>query len=208
MIEKIWYLDPMNFINGHNFDKFFPTPSMNFAEQLNSLVRLSIYFSIIVFIVKKNANIFLIPLFVGGFTYFIYMVDVQNKTKDKFELQSKNRSINRKDGSLCIAPSKENPFMNVLMSDYKEDPERPKACDITDKNISVKTKDYFDSDLYRDVDDIFHKKASDRQFYTTPSTTIPNDAVAFAKWCYGSDKTCKEGNGVRCLDNTYRYIKE
>ena len=40
---------------------------------------------------------------------------------------------------------------------------------------------------------------SSRQFYTNPSTTIPNDQEAFAKWLYyNPEKTCKEGNGLEC----------
>ena len=207
-MEKIWYRDPLNLINSNNYDKFFPNISMTFAEQLNALVRLSIYFAVVVFVFRHNANIFLAPIFVCVFTYFLYMVDEQNKQKDKFQMMEKNRRINKKDGSICVAPSKHNPFMNVLMSEYAEDPERPKACDITDRDVSKVSKDHFESNLYRDVDDIFHKKASDRQFYTTASTTIPNDAVAFAKWCYGGGPTCKEGNGNQCYNNTYRYIKD
>jgi len=140
-------------------------------------------------------------------TYITYYVDANKKALDKFEMASNNYMINRKDGTKCVAPSKKNPFMNVLMSDYTDAPDRSKACDITDKHVSTMSKDHFDSDLYRDVDDIFHKKASDRQFYTTPVTTIPNDSVGFAKWCYNRGQTCKEGNGTQCFDNTYRYIK-
>lgn len=206
-MERIWYQDPKHFIGPQNYDKFFPTVSMTFAEQLNSLLRLSIYFSLIVFIVRHNANIFLVVLFVGFLTFLLYSVDSSKRQKDKFEMISNNQMKNRKDGTLCVAPSKQNPFMNVLMSDFADSPERPKACDITDKNVAQMSSKHFEKDLYRDVDDIFHKKASDRQFYTTPVTTIPNDAVAFAKWCYAGDKTCKEGNGTQCFENTYRYIK-
>ena len=207
-MDRIWYKDPQHLFARHNYDKIVPSSSMTFAEQMNSLMRLSVYFSVLVFIFKRNANIFLVPVFVGLVTFLLYISDTQRRAKDKFELASKNQMINRKDGSVCKAPSKENPFMNVLISEYSSEPERPKACDITDRYVSKQVKDNFDSDLYRDVDDIFHKKASDRQFYTTPATTIPNDAVSFAKWCYGGvNQTCKEGNGDRCFSNTYRYVK-
>ncbi len=207
-MDRIWYKDPQLLFTSQNYDKILPSPSMSFAEQMNSLLRLSIYFSLIIFIFKRNINIFLVPIFVGLVTFLLYSADAAKREKDKFEMKQKNQMINRKDGSICKAPSKDNPFMNVLMSEYKEEPERPKACDVTDKYVSKQVKDNFDENLYRDVDDIFHKNASDRQFYTTASTTIPNDAVAFAKWCYGGiNKTCKEGDGMRCYNNTYRYIK-
>ena len=56
---------------------------------------------------------------------------------------------------------------------------------------------YF-KDIYRDIDDAFDRKSSFRNFYTMPSTSIPNDQMEFANWLYGSkEKTQKEGNGNR-----------
>ena len=38
----------------------------------------------------------------------------------------------------------------------------------------------FFKDTYRDIDDIFDRKSSFRNFYTNPVTTIPNDQKSFA----------------------------
>ena len=43
----------------------------------------------------------------------------------------------------------------------------------------------------------FGRNISSRQFYTNPSTTIPNDQESFAKWCYGDMPSCKDGQN--CL---------
>ena len=107
-----------------------------------------------------------------------------------------------RDGNVCTRPSKNNPFMNVTMNELATNPSRPKACPINSK-VKHTMKNYFDHNLYRDVDDIFHKKASDRQYYTMPSTEVPNDATAYANWLYGTKKTCKEGNGTQCYTNIY-----
>jgi hypothetical protein len=40
-----------------------------------------------------------------------------------------------------------------------------------------------------------------------PSTTIPNDQTAFAKWLYLSPPTCKEGNGAQCVANNYERLE-
>ena len=55
--------------------------------------------------------------------------------------------------------------------------------------------------MYRDVKDIFGKNNSQRQFYTVPGNQVPNDQGAFAQWCYGMPKTCKEGNPLACLND-------
>ena len=89
--------------------------------------------------------------------------------------------------------------MNVLMNDYVHNPKRPEACNVSKPVVEKKIKQYFENDLYMNIDDVFNKNSSYRQFYTTPSTTIPNDQEGFAKWLYFSeDKTCKEGNTKKC----------
>ena len=44
----------------------------------------------------------------------------------------------------------------------------------------------------RDVGDLYGKSNSQRQYYTAPSTTIPNEQTKFAKWLYQTSSTCKE----------------
>lgn len=204
--EKIWYQDPTDFITSKNFLQFFPDNNMTFSEQLNALLRFSIYFSVIVFLFRQNVNIAIFPLFMAGFTFFLYKFDKNTNIKDKFSQSSgkEDYMYDVRKGNLCVAPSKNNPFMNVLMTDYVDRPERPVACDLTENVVKKKARDHFNFNLYRDVDDIFSKKASDRQFYTTPITTIPNDSHSFAEWCYGSGKTCKEGNSTKCFSNLYQ----
>lgn len=203
-MEQIWFLDLPGMFTESNYFTIWPSQDMSFEVQLNALVRFSIYFAIIVFLIKKDMNIFFIPIFVGAFTYFIYSNDQSQKKVQKELFDSMNQTI-KKDGKICEQPTLENPFMNVLMSDYTRNAERPAACEMT-KPIQRKVKNFFDEKLIRDVDDIFHNNASDRQFYTNPVTTIPNDQTQFAKWLYGSGKTCKEGNGDKCYRNMNRSV--
>lgn len=203
-MEKIWYQDPRGFITDANYFEFWPSKDMSFAEQLNCLMRFSLYFALIVLIIKKDANILFVPMFMGIFTYYVYMVDTQNKINENMILDSMSMHKNERDGSKCIKPSSNNPFMNVLMTDYAKNPKRPSACSLDSKTTRTEIKKHFDKNLFRNVDDVFHKNASDRQFYTTPITTIPNDQSAFAKWLYGQGTTCKEGNGDKCFRNMNR----
>ena len=48
------------------------------------------------------------------------------------------------------------------------------------------------ANLFKDVNDVFGKMNSQRQFYTMPNTKIPNAQDDFAKWLYANPKTCKE----------------
>ena len=54
-----------------------------------------------------------------------------------------------------------------------------------------------------DIDDIYSKYNSQRQFYTMPNTSIPNKQKEFALWLYNRGPTCKEGNGYQCFANMH-----
>ena len=60
------------------------------------------------------------------------------------------------------------------------------------ENIQKDIEDKFGYNLYRDVGDLYGKSNSQREYYTMPSTTVPNNQTSFAKWCYSVGPTCKE----------------
>ena len=59
----------------------------------------------------------------------------------------------------------------------------------------------------KDASDIFDHSNSNRQFYTVPGNTFPNNRDTFMKWCYSRPKTCKEGNGAQCVANQYYNLR-
>jgi hypothetical protein len=101
----------------------------------------------------------------------------------------------------CVRPTVDNPFMNFnyITDSYK----RPPGCKafLYDDKQSFKLKkqinDSFNYNMYRDVSDLYNKNNSQREFFTMPWTTWPNDQTSFAKWCYRTGPTCKE-LGVKC----------
>ena len=93
------------------------------------------------------------------------------------------------------------PYYMTLYQDFNGicDCQKPTSITIHDK--------LFSSSLIRDVNDLFGKNNSQRQFYTVPGNSIPNDQDTFAKWLYATPKTCKEGNGLQCAANMYGVNK-
>jgi hypothetical protein len=100
-------------------------------------------------------------------------------------------------------PTSRNPFMNLLIDEYKYNPSRPAAAPVDDPTVKQTMDDYFRIQWYSDPTDVFGKNQGQRQFITQPSTTVPNDQGAFANWLYKiPGKTCKEGGRDACLSGT------
>ena len=183
--DKFWFTDYTIILNKGRLTEFFPATDMSYIEKLNAIFRFSIYAAIVLFVYNRNANVIFIPIITGLVTLYLYKYYRDNKTGKSLE------QITNIDTS-CVAPTRENPFLNVLMSDYTQEPERPHACDIKKEPIQEKVENHFNYNLYRDVSDVWNRTHSQRQFYTMPNTQIPNKQKDFAEWCYKTDKTCKE----------------
>jgi hypothetical protein len=104
---------------------------------------------------------------------------------------------------LYTVPTANNPFMNVLVSDYKYNVDRPMAGAVDDPQSKQILDDFFRTQWFSDPTDVFGKSQNQRQFITMPSTSIPNDRHSFQNWLYKiPGKTCKEGNRKACLAGT------
>jgi hypothetical protein len=175
-----------------------PNISMSFDEKLFTILKLLFFIALIstlVFNDVKYVLFVIILLFVGIFIYNYYI-----NTKKNAEEFLDDNNIAIIDKSFCTKPSLDNPFMNPNILDYQT-PNRISACSVDNSKINNEMHDKFIKRIFKDVNDIYGKTISERQFYTLPSTTIPNDQEGLGKWLYFKDKTCKENNGVQCYNN-------
>jgi len=193
--DPFWLNDYKILFYNQRLTDFFPTIHMTLIEKLNSIFRLSIYLSIILYLFTSNYLYFYIMIIVGLFTSFVFYNQKDNlelyynsdKTDPensiiKSDIDNKNNKIN---------PTTENPFMNInLITDNKEKEAAPSSWN--NENIQKDIESKFGYNLYRDVGDLYGKSNSQREYYTMPSTTIPNNQTSFAKWCYSVGPTCKE----------------
>jgi len=103
----------------------------------------------------------------------------------------------------CKKPTIDNPFMNFNVENFnvkEDDYVPPVACNADDKEIKDDIVIKFDERLFKNADQLWGNENSQRQFYTRPIQTIPNQQTEFAKWLWHVPKTCKE-NQEEC----YRY---
>jgi len=93
----------------------------------------------------------------------------------------------------CRRPSVDNPFMNPSVADFNNG-DVPVACNSFDEDINDNMIVNFNDNLFRDVDEVWERENSQRQFYTVPNTAVPNQQTEFANWLYKVPATCKENN--------------
>ena len=94
-------------------------------------------------------------------------------------------------------PTIDNPFMNIPVTDFGKE-NIASASNAYDEDIAEDIEKYFNTDLYRDITDLYDTKNSQRIWYTTPVTSIPNDQGGFANWLYKTKDVCKVNQGS-CL---------
>lgn len=200
---KFWIEDFKVLYKDDLFLKFFPSKKMTTNEQLNALSRFSIYLFVIFILFGNEIEWTLIPVLLLMISVFLSRID---KFESFYNLEKKKskKKINNK----CTKPNKDNPFMNVTMADYIKNPDRPEACDVTRDDIQEEITKNFSNNLYKNNDDLFNTKSSERQFYTTANTTIPNKQKEFANWLYGENDNCKI-NSEKCLKySNVKYNRE
>jgi hypothetical protein len=220
MPESFWFENPdvlFDGFNGDAFKKFIPSSKMNFTERLNAITRFCIYLFVLLFLLSDSDVWMYIPLI--GALSMILVWFIRRKFRAGHSMFSTQRTYENASSSpppRRRRPTYQNPLMNHLPSDYEGDestlPERlemqPEAWERVKKDVD---KEYY-GNMYRNSSDLYEQEGSKRSFYQMPSTTIPNDQNAFAKWCYRVPSVCKEsGDGcVRYADprNERRIARE
>jgi hypothetical protein len=208
--DLFWYNDPSTIIDPNRLSEFIPTSLMTRVEQLNAVVRFSLYLSIIL-ILMRNGDFNYIIIFLSSLlvTYIIYTFDDRVRDVKTGDHQELFTDLSKPACTNYIKPTYDNPFMNPTLIDITENPNREaysKKSFLANDEIKMDIEDKFSYNLYQDADDIFGTRNSRREFYTVPVTTIPSNQDSFAKWLYGNPATCKDGNGLQCEVNNNRHL--
>tara|TARA_B100001094_G_scaffold314907_1_gene354268 strand:- start:4888 stop:5712 length:825 start_codon:yes stop_codon:yes gene_type:complete len=94
MTTKFWYDDISILYDKNYFLEFIPYRDFDFNRKLNSIVRLSIYYSIIVYILTSSKNVFCVPFIVIIITVFLYKNYKNNRRNRLTSLLRNNTSEN------------------------------------------------------------------------------------------------------------------
>jgi len=195
--EVFWLQDPANLFTKQNWLRFVPTDTMTVPEALNAVVRFTVYFSSVLTMLCADTNYLLfIPIVMGATAILVRLYPETQILKETFS--------NRGHSSSIQSPTSSNPFMNVLFTDYVDNPQRPPApADITSVPVKESIDEAFANthDLFMDTSDRFTLAQSARVFNTVAATTIPNDLDGFQTFLN------KDNVSRKAVSETYAVAK-
>ena len=173
--------------------QIWPTDDMDLNAKLNSITRLVIVLTLAAFVITFAFKF----LAVGALT--VTALAIYQTTQKRHPSREAFTSQELKD---YTAPTVKNPLMNVLLPEINGNPNRKQALKAylpeTGDLIKAKVKEGISKDIdpriFRGTNDELDLEYSMRNFYTMPSTTVPNKQEDFAKFCYGDMISGKEGN--------------
>ena len=182
LFDRAWYQRPS--VLWRRPLEFFPMRGMTPAERLNSIVRFVLYVSVAISLYRSD------PLLLGAGLAVILVLSIvfavpppQNPQPHSQYAQKADRTEEFSARERCTAPTEANPFMNVLANEYMMD--KPASCGVTRETLS-QSQAFFDMNLPREISDVYHNRASDRQFVTMPVTGHNGtpDTLAFRNFLF------------------------
>lgn len=177
MTSNPWYTSPGVIVKKPL--EFFPARGMSPAERLNSMVRFVMYASIAISYYRAD------PVILGMGLAAILVLSIIFAVPETMTKKCTPQTPGCDDKEKkCTAPTEDNPFMNVLAHEFGKN--KPAACPTTTSTLAQSNK-YFDQGLPREISDVYHNRASDRQFLTMPvaGNNGTPDTLAFRNFLYG-----------------------
>jgi hypothetical protein len=178
MSEQLWINNPAVLFSAQSWQKFVPTKDMDVPAALNSVVRFTVYFAVLLFVgTGKTSYLLSIPMVLAVTVIFSKLFPTP---RDLIETFSTATKLQKK----FTNPTAENPFMNVLLPEIVDNPDRADAAPISNKNVKKQVLKAFQqtSDIYMDTSDKFDQAQAMRTFHTLQSSTIPNNQDGFLQF--------------------------
>ena len=211
MSTPFWFKDISILYNKNYLLEIIPKKEYDFSRKLNAVVRFAVYYSILLYIFKRDSNILCFPFITIVITVFLHKTNRDEKNDDAMKgLMSSKSHTSMEDIDAMIMdinkdvfrePDDDNPMMNQNTFDLYEN--KKAVPTYNNPGMKRKVEETLDAGIFKDSNDLFNRRNSQRQWYTMPNTEAMNKQTEFAKWCYMTPPTCKEGNGLQCANNLH-----
>jgi hypothetical protein len=175
MLEPLWINDPSILFSKDTWFKFVPMSYMDIPTSLNAIVRFTTYFSVIMAI-SDMKYLIAVPI-VLVLTVLVEKIFPKVRSLEAFK--NATAALEK-----FTRPTPENPFMNPLLTEIQDNPNRPDAAPITSNKVKHEIEKSFQhtSDIYMDTSDRFDMAQAMKTFHTLQSAKIPNDQDGFLKF--------------------------
>ncbi len=182
---SFWLNDPTVLFKQKYITQLWPYSYLTHEEKLNAFTRFIIVITVLGYVLLNRIIIVVLGLIIIGLIVLLYKKK-EGLINQYYEVSEQKIEQN-------------NPFGNVLMTDYKYNPNKKEVHaeynpDLVN-SINTKIKDFIvqeNSDnneiynLFNNVGDQMTFEQNNHQFYTNPSTSIPNKQDDFLKFCFGN----------------------
>lgn len=181
---SFWVNEPTVLFNKKYINQIWPYSYLTYEEKLNATTRFIVIITLLGYILLNRFIIIVLGLIIVGIIVLLY--------KKKEGMVFPYYGVNDQQSI-----EQNNPFGNVLMTDYKFNPNKKAVnADYTpdlENTLNSKIKEFIiqeNSDnneinnLFNNVGDQFKFEQNNHQFYTNPSTTIPNKQDDFLSFCF------------------------
>jgi hypothetical protein len=183
---SFWVNQPTILFDKNHITQIWPYSYLTYEEKLNATTRFVILITLLGYVLLNRFIIVVLGLIVIGCIVLLYkkkegMLFPYYGINDQQEIEQNN------------------PFGNVLMTDYKFNPNKKEVnSDYTpdlENSLNAKIKDFIVQEnndnneiynLFNNIGDQFSFEQNNRHFYTNPSTTIPNKQDDFLSFCFGT----------------------
>lgn len=209
MSTPFWFKDISILYNKNYLLEIIPKKEYDFSRKLNAVVRFAIYYSILLYVFKRDNNILCFPFITIVITVFLHRTNRDETNDDAMKgLMSSKNNTSMEDIDAMIMdinkdvfrePDDDNPMMNQNTFDLYEN--KKAVPTYNNPGMKRKVEETLDAGIFKDSNDLFNRRNSQRQWYTMPNTEAMNKQTEFAKWCYMTPPTCKEGNGLQCAND-------
>ena len=190
---------------------------------LNAFTRFGLYLGLILVLLTNRWVYFILSVGIAGLAIAAYYgMKKSQRVREGFQTEAQDNLMTRfPDNALVVGseadgkyvndvigagqprtdPTPANPFMNVLLTEIGDDPQRPPAQN--QAFLKRQFSEQFQDKVYGDASDVFQKTQDQRVWVIQPNTSIPNDQESFQNWLYRvPGRTCKEGNTKLCKTGT------
>jgi len=184
-------MDPASVFKSSDLLTFWPTATQSADQRVSATTRFILYAMCVVYIINRDARVFALGLVSLAILYYMWTTNMVKDGNLRSTIgDARYATIFRPNVTM---PTTENSMGNVLLSDYVDNPDRPAAAWYPSVRGQVQA-------AWSQIHPFERQRDAERNFYSMPATTIPNDQTAFAQAAYGKPfaAKCHDQGGAAC----------